>query len=68
MLNTPATLKKYYERNDIRVQCMNQHTGTNILVWKLEHRDICWIPIQSVLCPVEPPEMGRSAKHYYDYL
>ncbi len=41
MLNTPATLEKPDEHGDIRVKCMKQDIGTNILDWNVEHRDIC---------------------------
>ena len=48
------------EHGDINMKCMHPKAPTKKLFWP-DHEDVCWIPLNHMICRVEPPSSGSTA-------
>ena len=49
------------EHDDINVKFMHPKATATILFWA-DCEDVCWVPLNQVVCRVEPPSSGSTAR------
>ena len=51
------------EPGDANVKFMHPKAPANKFFWP-DHEDVCWIPLNHMICRVKPPSSGSTAQYY----
>ena len=51
------------EYSDINVKFMHPKATAKNFFWP-DHEDVCWIPLNHMICRVKPPSSGSTARYY----
>ena len=51
------------EHSDVNVKLMHPKAPAKMFFWP-DHEDICWIPLNHMICRVKPPSSGSTARYY----
>ena len=68
MLSNMTTICLYFcianyvsmEHNDVNVKFMHPKAPAKKFFW-FDHEDVCWIPMNYMICRVKPPSSGSTA-------
>ena len=51
------------EHSDVNVKFMHRKAPAKKSFWP-DHEDVCWIPLNHMICRVKPPSYGSTARYY----